>query len=114
MVILMELISKEKLLEFIKNDEVTVINVLASFAYTEEHIKGSISMPFNIIEDGGWNKLDQKKPVVPYCAGKTCHASRRAGEILESHGMKVYVYEGGISEWRDSGLPMEGEKYNRK
>ena len=36
------------------------------------------------------------------------------GEILESHGMKVYVYEGGISEWRDSGYPMEGEKYTEK
>ena len=65
-------------------------------------------------EYGGWNKLEQGKPVVPYCAGKTCNASRRAGEILESHGMKVYVYEGGISEWRDSGYPMEGEKYTEK
>ena len=110
----MELISKEKLLELMNKDEVTVINVLASFSYKEEHIKGSISMPFNILEDGGWNKLEQGKPVIPYCAGKTCNASRRAGEILESHGMKVYVYEGGLSEWRESGYPMEGEKYTEK
>ncbi|MCL5987508.1 MAG: rhodanese-like domain-containing protein [Candidatus Thermoplasmatota archaeon] len=110
----MEKIDREKLRELMSLGKVSVIDVLSSQSFLKEHITGSISMPFNELENEGWKKLDRNKIVVPYCAGLNCHASHRAGEILEAAGLKVMVYEGGLEDWKRSGYPMEGASYPSK
>lgn len=52
-------------------------------------------------------ELDKAKPVVTYCAGTDCHASREAAERLATMGFKVRAYEGGIKEWKAANLPVE-------
>lgn len=48
--------------------------------------------------------------IVVYCNGGDCEDSKLATEDLMFEGIdptKLYVYEGGITEWRGAGLPVE-------
>ncbi len=104
------ILTKEEVLRHLKNDTAVVVNVLAKTAYDEVHIKGSVSIPFDILEDGELDGLNGKKNVITYCKSYTCGASKRAANILKDMGYNAMAYEGGIEEWEQSGLPVEGQK----
>jgi len=87
---------------------VTIVNVLEPEAYKKIHVKGSISLPRRELEAGKWQELDFTKEIVVYCSSYDCNASREAAKLLESKGMDVSAYEGGIKEWAEAGLPTEG------
>lgn len=101
-------IGKEELKLRMDRGSVTVVDVLSRKSFDDLHIKGSIWIPFDQIEMNGWEILDRKKAVVTYCANYNCSASKRAAAIIALHGYEVFAYEGGIQEWADSGLPVEG------
>ena len=102
-------ITKEQLKDMIGNQDVLVINVLEEDAYRKSHIKSSISIPLAKLTCGEYGKLDSKKKLVTYCASYQCSASRQAAEFLMENGFDSYAYEGGMKEWTESGLPLEGE-----
>ena len=104
----MKTISKEELASKLGSPGLVVVNVLAPEAYRRIHIKGSISIPRMELEAGAWKRLDPKKETVVYCSSYDCQASREAAKLLESKGMDVGAYEGGIKEWAEAGLPTEG------
>ena len=103
-----ETITGKELLELLDNPEFVIVDVLGNLSYTQYHIKNSISIPFDILERGGWEKIPRSKTVITYCHSSTCNASKRAAEIFQRNGFKVKAYEGGISEWKALGLPAEG------
>jgi rhodanese-related sulfurtransferase len=103
-----ESINVEELLGLLDRPDVVIVDVLGNLSYTQYHIKNSISIPFDILEKGGWEKIPKSKTVITYCHSSTCNASKRAAEIFLRNGFKVKAYEGGISEWRAKGLPAEG------
>jgi rhodanese-related sulfurtransferase len=118
----MRTISKEELSRKMGSPGLVVVNVLAPQAYEKIRIRGSISIPRNELEGGRWMELDKSKEVVTHCSSYECGASRMAAEFLENKGYNVAAYEGGIKEWAEAGLPMEGtispqqyltEKYGR-
>ena len=74
-------ITKEALAQRIRQGDVQVVNVLDPKYYDVEE--------------------------VTYCAGYECHASSQAAQLLADNGFRVRAYEGGIKEWKDSGLPTE-------
>ena len=46
--------------------------------------------------------------MILYCSGYGCPDSFDLGQILLEEGFRdVRVYEGGMPEWRDQGLPVE-------
>jgi len=45
---------------------------------------------------------------VTYCSGFPCHHFMEAAEILVKQGFQPQGYPGGIQEWAESGLPVEG------
>jgi len=115
-------ISKEELSKKLGSPGLVVVNVLAAPAYEKIRIKGSISIPRNELEGGRWMELDKSKEIVTHCSSYECGASRMAAEFLENKGYIAAAYEGGIKEWAEAGLPMEGtispqqylvEKYGR-
>ena len=53
--------------------------------------------------------LDKERPVVTYCSSSSCGASLTAAAILREHGIDASAYEGGIKEWAEAGLPVEGK-----
>jgi rhodanese-related sulfurtransferase len=85
-----------------------VINVLDKSLYDDCHIKGSIHVPFNEI-DYYASLLDKSIEVVVYCSNYMCASSNYAAKKLRELGFtKVLVYEGGMAEWYQKGLPVEG------
>ncbi len=101
-------ISKEELAAKLGSLWVTVVNVLEPDAYEKIHIKGSVNIPRKELEAGGWKDLDFTKEIVVHCSNYECNASRESAKLLESKGMDVYAYEGGIKEWAEAELPTEG------
>jgi len=102
-------ITAEELLKKITSSpNIKVINVLNKEYYDDCHIQGSISIPLDQIESStqNWNK---DSTIIAYCANYLCTASTAAWKTLHDMSFKnVYTYEGGIKEWKDKNLPVEG------
>lgn len=95
---------------FDNHRDFTLINVLSPRQFSEQHIPGSINVPL-ASDDFTSRVLDATEslstPVVVYCSSIECDASSRAAEKLEAAGFQdIYVYEGGIQAWEDSGLAL--------
>ncbi|HLH85421.1 MAG TPA: rhodanese-like domain-containing protein [Thermoplasmataceae archaeon] len=104
------IISKDEVLKVLNDKNYVILNVLSKAAYDDLHIKNSVSMPLDILEMEAPRKLDKNKKYVTYCASSSCGASKRAAEVLIKNGITAFAYEGGIKEWSESGLPVEGKK----
>ena len=118
----MRSIAKDEVAARMGSGEAVVVNVLAPPAYDRIRIKGSISIPLSELKRGRWEELDRGKEIVVHCSSYSCSASREAADFLEAKGFRVRAYEGGIKEWAEAALPMEGtippqqylvEKYGR-
>ncbi|MCL4421514.1 MAG: rhodanese-like domain-containing protein [Candidatus Thermoplasmatota archaeon] len=105
-------VSKEQVMELIGQRGFTLVDILGKASYEDSHIKGAISVPFDELEDHGWEILGGRK-VITYCHGPSCEASEIAARILRDHGIEAYAYRGGLEEWTDSDLPLEG-KYSEQ
>ena len=85
-----------------------VINVLDKQLYDDCHIKGSINVPFESIEQCT-NLINTDAEIVVYCTNHMCSTSDYACKKLQELGFKkVWVYEGGTAEWYQQGLPVQG------
>lgn len=92
----------------VERKDFVVINVLDKSLYDDCHIKGSVHVPFNEIERYA-SSLDRSSEVIIYCSNYMCASSGYAAKKLRELGFtKVSVYEGGIAEWYQKGLPVEG------
>ncbi len=91
-----------------KKAGLVVINVLDKDLYEDCHIKGSINVPFEMIEEYA-QQLDKNSEIVLYCSNYQCATSEFAAQKLRQQGFaKVSVYEGGTAEWYQLGLPVDG------
>lgn len=90
------------------NKKVVVINVLSHEYYKDCHIKTSISIPLDQLEQTS-KQLDKDTEIVVYCASNECPLSRKAYKLLKKLGFeKVLEYSDGIREWVHRGFPTEG------
>ena len=101
-------VTKEDVLEHLKNGSAVVVDVLGKGDYDRAHIKGAVSIPLDLLEQGELEALGDMKNVITYCKSYTCGASKNAATILAGMGYNAMAYEGGIREWKDSGLPVKG------
>lgn len=101
-------LSKDEVFLHIKNGTAAVVNVLGKRDYDKIHIKGSVSIPFDILEAGELGALKGQRTVITYCKGYNCGASLVAARLLNEMGLTAMAYEGGMEEWQESGLPVEG------
>lgn len=92
-----------------------LVDVLSKEHYEEEHIKGAVSLPLEEIEDRAKDILkDKDEMVVVYCASFDCPASTKAAEKLIGLGYaNVFDYKGGLKDYKEANLPLEGSKYNK-
>ncbi len=78
-------------------------------SYDDCHIKGSISVELNDLATFADGLDKDKAEVVVYCSNYMCSASEFVCKKLEAMGFKhVWAYEGGMAEWYQLGLPVEG------
>ncbi|MNL16180.1 thiosulfate:cyanide sulfurtransferase [compost metagenome] len=98
-----------------------IYDVRAATEYIEEHIKGSINLPYkeNSKKEAGFDssldkfKLDdigsdKNASVIFQCNGAECWKSYKASVIAVKAGYKkVFWFRGGIPEWKTRSFPTE-------
>lgn len=92
-----------------------LVNVLDAGSYEDEHICGSINIPVTQIDEKASGLIGREETVVVYCSGPDCKASASAADKLEALGYRdIWRFEGGIEQWKNSGLCLEGKAYAAK
>ena len=89
-----------------------VVDVLPAESYAAAHVKGAISIPSAQIQGAAARQLpDKSARIVVYCASFHCGASTSAATALQKLGYtNVYDFKGGLKQWRELGLPIEGSE----
>ena len=83
---------------------------LGEAEYSLKHIPGSICIerPPNLANIE--THVAHGDEIVVYCSGPDCQASAFAYELLIKNGYQnVRRFTGGIYDWENAGLPLEGE-----
>lgn len=82
---------------------IQIIDVRPPVEFNKGHIKGAKNMPYtnddSVIEM--INKIDKKLPVAVYC--KSGAQSEAAANRLCKKGIKVYMLDRGIENWKKEG-----------
>jgi len=91
------------------DNNIIIIDSRDEEQYNEEHIKGSINIPYNYYED--YDILYDLAPedvYIVYCNGGDCGLSLDLAYIMydEFDFETVFVYEDGIPVWKDNSYPL--------
>lgn len=94
-------------------DSLLLIDVLSEDSYVERHLPGAVNVPvgepefINRVETLAQTKT---RDIIIYCTDRDDRTSPLAAEQLRQAGFtRIVVFEGGMAEWRDAGLPLESE-----
>lgn len=90
-----------------QGDRFRLVMALNEWAFRAKHIPGSEH--FNTPEEV-FSSLSPDDEIVVYCTSVDCHASLALYHELVARGYRnVRRYEGGLTDWEEAGLPLEGE-----
>lgn len=88
-----------------------IIDARVEDLYRDAHIPGAISLPMADMDpevESLKRNIAPDRTLIVYCSGYGCPDSFDLGVRLLEEGFRdVRVYEGGLPEWRDHGLPIE-------
>ncbi len=94
-----------------RHEPLQLVMALGRWAWEQARIPGSLN--FATYTDA-LARLSKDEEVVVYCTNPSCPASYRLYHYLKSQGFtKVSRYSGGIEEWAEAGLPVEGKQAAR-
>ena len=86
---------------------IKLIMALNRWAFDAKHIPGSLHFD---TADELYSAVDKDDEVVVYCSNVDCLSSVALYRALIERGYSnVRRYAGGLMEWEESGLPLEGE-----
>jgi len=106
-------LTKEQVLEKMRDKGTVVLNVLAESDFRKLHILGSTNLPLRDNPTGFVKtvklRYGKDKFFITYCAGVSCSAGPNAAKALRENGFNAEDYPGGIEEWSRAGFPTEGE-----
>jgi rhodanese-related sulfurtransferase len=90
-----------------RREPVKLVMALNRWAFDAKHIPGSLH--FDDPEQL-YSSLAIDDEIVVYCSTVDCLSSVALYRALVAHGYKnVRRYAGGLIDWEDNGLPLEGE-----
>ena len=104
--------TKEAVFKNLRRKDVVLLNVLSDDDFLKLHIKGSQNLP--LFQNRGFfsaeveKKFGRDKFFITYGADVTCAAGPNAAKALKARGMNAQEYLGGLKEWQEAGLPLEG------
>ncbi len=101
----MQPVSREWLLQRVRQGDVVVVDVRPVEEYAAGHIPGAISLPLEAL-DARLHLLPPHKEVVAYCRGPYCILAAEAVRRLREAGRRAVRLVDGFPEWRDAGLPV--------
>jgi len=100
-----------ELLERVKQDLVTVLDVRPKEEFAAGHVQGAINIPLGELEQH-LQQIDPAQEIVAYCRGPHCILAFEAVAQLREKGFKARRLENGYPEWRVAGLPVEEDTSN--
>ena len=90
-----------------KKAPIKLVMTLNRWAFDAKHIPGSLHFDS---PDELYSAVDKDDEVIVYCTNVDCKSSVGVyWDLLESGYTNVRRYAGGLMEWEESGLPLEGE-----
>jgi rhodanese-related sulfurtransferase len=100
-------IERDELKELLDGDApVRLVMTLGPDHYRAAHIPRSEA--FSTMDEA-LAALHPDEDIVVYCSHLACSSSRRAYQALAGNGFaRVRRYAGGLTDWHDAGLPLEG------
>jgi len=101
----MEPVAAEELMARLKGGLVTVLDVRPPEEFAQGHLPKAINVPLSELESR-LNELPRGREVIAYCRGPWCVLSFDAVSRLRQKGYRARRLEGGLPEWRSSGLPL--------
>jgi rhodanese-related sulfurtransferase len=101
----LEPISREELLERVKDGRVVVLDVRPIEEYRAGHIPGAVSLPLDELKRR-LSELSRDQEIIAYCRGPYCLFAVHAVELLRKQGFKARRLQEGIPDWRAAGLPV--------
>lgn len=91
--------------------ETILLDARSRDLYLQGHLPGARSLPWGEVESllaVFRAEVPVDAPLVTYCSGYSCEDSFLLAQRLLATGFKdVRVFEGGMPEWQDAGLPVE-------
>ncbi len=91
--------------------EILLLDARSSDLYLEGHLPAARSLPWGEIENllpAFRAEVPVDRSLVAYCSGYGCEDSFNLAQRLMAVGYAdVRVFEGGLPEWQDAGLPVE-------
>jgi len=86
---------------------IRLVMALNEWAFRAKHIPGSEH--FNTAEEL-FSSLHPEDEIVVYCTSDECHSSIALyGALVDAGYRNVRRYSGGLTDWEQAGLPLEGE-----
>jgi rhodanese-related sulfurtransferase len=90
-----------------RDDPFKLVMAASDWAFRAKHIPRSIHFS---TEAEMLAKLRTDDDIVVYCSNLDCHASQALIAKLVEHGYRrVAHYRGGLIDWEDAGLPLDGD-----
>jgi len=102
----LEPIPAKELLEKVKQDLITVLDVRPKEEFNAGHVQGAINIPIEELEQH-LQQFDPNHEIVAYCRGPHCILAFDAVAQLRKKGFKARRLENGYPEWKVAGLPVE-------
>ena len=99
-------IKADQVAKLVEEDQATMIDLAEKTTFEKGHIPGAVNMPGINFIDGSVGELDDKtKPVI--LIPMKGLIPMPVIEYLNDAGVaEVYIFKGGLKEWKDSGLPL--------
>lgn len=105
----MEAVAAGELMARLKDGLVTVLDVRPPEEFVQGHLPQAVNVPLPELEKH-LDELPRNREVIAYCRGPWCVLSFEAVSRLRKKGYRARRLDGGLPEWRQSGLPISMEQ----
>lgn len=103
----LEPVSLGELTQRTETGDVLVLDVRPAEEYQAGHIAGAISIPHDQLA-ARLAELPPGVEVIAYCRGRYCVLAPQAVRLLRERGYPARPLDGGLPDWRQAGLPIDG------
>lgn len=83
-----------------------LVDVRSEAAFAAVNVPGAINIPHRLMDTSLLSHYPTETLFVVYCAGPHCNRVHRAAINLSQLGFAVKEMIGGVTGWRDEGLPL--------
>jgi rhodanese-related sulfurtransferase/predicted transcriptional regulator len=102
----MESVTIDELVEKLKSEKITLLDVRPESEYKQGHIANALSIPIDELAKR-LNEIPKRNLIIAYCRGPFCVFADDAVALLTKAGYKATRLEEGYPDWQLADLPVE-------